>query len=139
LTERIEGQVARVLNAREVAINRGADHGVQEGMRFAILNRQGAGITDPETDEPLGSVEIEKAVVKVVRVHPKLSVARTFRKLRVGGSLNFGMEALFGASRTETETLKSDERTYKEELDESESYVKTGDPVVQVVGEEFQT
>lgn len=137
MTERIEGQVARVINAREVAINRGAEHGVEEGMRFAILNRHGADITDPETGDVLGSVEVDKAIVKIVRVSPRLSVGRTFRTYRVGGGLNVGVERLFGAARTEVETLKSDEATYKEELDEGESYVKRGDPVVQVVGDEF--
>jgi hypothetical protein len=38
---------------------------------------------------------------------------------------------------TYVETLKLSERPYQEEIDEKESYVKIGDPVVQVMGEEF--
>lgn len=136
MTDRIEGQVARVLNAREIAINRGIEHGVQVGMRFAILNRQGADIADPETGEPLGSVEVEKSIVKVVRVSDRLSVARTFRTYQTGGFRN-PLADMFSEPRTVVETLKSGEATYKEELDEDESYVKSGDPVVQVVGDEF--
>jgi hypothetical protein len=40
-------------------------------------------------------------------------------------------------SRIVQETLRTDGHTYKEEMDESESYVKRGDPVVEFVGDEF--
>lgn len=134
--ERIEGKVAQILNARELVINRGEQHGVRAGMQFAVLNRHGADILDPETGEQLGSVEIEKAVVKIVRTQDRLSVARTFRTFRTSGMPS--VAALFAPQQTRYETLKTDERTYKEELTEEESYVKVGDPVVQMVGEEFE-
>lgn len=112
-------------------INRGADDGVRTGMRFAILNPRGAEIKDPDTNEVIGSVELEKVVVKVVRVEPRLAVARTFRTFRTSG-LYF---PIIGGTRRET--LRTDETTYREELDPKDSYVKVGDPVVQVVGDEF--
>ncbi|MCA1832118.1 MAG: hypothetical protein ABR548_05140 [Actinomycetota bacterium] len=136
MTERIEGRVAQILNSRELVLNRGAADGVQVGMRFAILNRKGADIRDPETDEVLGSVEVEKALVKVVRVHERLAVARTFRTTFVSGILG-ALSGLTTESRHVPETLKTDERTYQQELDESESFVKRGDPAIQIVGEEF--
>ena len=37
----IKGHVAEVLNAREVVINRGIQHGVELGMKFAILAPRG--------------------------------------------------------------------------------------------------
>lgn len=138
MPSRIEGSVAQVLNAREVVINRGQTHGVESGMRFAILNRHGAGITDPDTGEPLDSVEVEKTVVKIVRVYERSAVGRTFRTVTSG---SFGaasaLQEMFAPARREYETLKTDEKMYVEELDEAESYVKRGDPVVQVTGEEF--
>ncbi|MDA0564606.1 hypothetical protein LG943_09730 [Streptomonospora sp. S1-112] len=139
MTERIEGQVAKVLNLREIVINRGSNHGVHAGMKFAVLNRHGADIIDPETGEELDSIEIEKTVVKIVRLMPRSSVGRTFRTYRTaGGPLHFtGLSDLANPPITKVETLKTDESTYKEEVDESETYVKTGDPVVQVINEEF--
>jgi hypothetical protein len=98
-------------------------------MRFAVLNRKGANVVDPETRESLGSVEIEKVLVKVVRVKPKFAVTRTFRTF----ASSFG-RLLSGPQQ---ETLRTDSATYKQELSEEDSYVKIGDPVVESVGDEF--
>jgi hypothetical protein len=65
-------------------INRGSDQGVQVGMRFAVLNRKCHNVVGPKTGESLGSVEVEKVLVKVVRVEPKLAVGVTFRNFRSG-------------------------------------------------------
>jgi hypothetical protein len=99
-------------------------------MRFAVLNRKGAEVIDPETQESIGSVDVEKVVVKVVSTGPRLAVAKTFRTFSRG----FGV--LFD-SGVELETLRLGEKTFKMELDEKDSLVKIGDPVVQAVGDEF--
>ncbi|MER7994399.1 hypothetical protein [Micromonospora chalcea] len=130
MTERIRGKVAQLIDERTLVINRGAEHGVQVGMRFAVLNRKGADVVDPDTNEPIGSVDVEKVLVKVVRVEARLAVARTFR------SFTTGIGAMF-QSGVRHETLRTDSATYKQELDEEDSYVKIGDPVVEAVGEEF--
>ena len=139
MTNRIEGRVAQILTARELVINKGRSDGVQVGMRFAVLNRRGADIRDPETGESLGSVELEKVIVKVVRIDDHLAVARTFRTYQVGGGALWAITSGMSTSppRTVVETFETDERRLKDELDEKESFVKIGDPVVQVVGDEF--
>lgn len=143
LAERLAGKVAEILNQREVVMNIGEEAGVAKGMRFAVLNTRGLSIKDPDTNEELGSVELPKVLVETVRVYPKLSVARTYRLRRenVGGK-GFGglnLEYLFGAPRwvDTPESLKTTERTYQAELDEDESYIAIGDPVVQILGDEF--
>jgi hypothetical protein len=135
MADLIEGQVAEVLNARDLVINRGEENGVEEGMVFEILAPHGQDIRDPETDEVLGSVGRPKVVVKVVEVEPKLAVARTFKSRRrnVGGTdLNQQWRRLFEPPRyvTEYDTLKTSERTW-EDLSEEESFVKRGDPARQ--------
>ena len=134
--------MARVLNRRELAINRGDQHGVKPGMIFAVLNTQGSGITDPETDEPLGSVDLPKVLVKIVRTQDRLSVGRTFktRRRNLGGSGTV-LSDIFAPSRwiEEPETFETGERTYQEEIDEAQSFVKRGDPVVQMLNEEFDS
>jgi hypothetical protein len=130
VTDRIRGLVAQLIDDRTLVINRGSDHGVQVGMRFAVLNRKGANVVDPETGESIGSVDVEKVLVKVVRVEPKLAVARTFRTFTTG----FG--AMF-SSTSRRETLRTDSATYKQELSEQDSYIKIGDSVVESVGDEF--
>lgn len=143
-TKPIEGQVASILTPRELVINAGGDKGVQVGMRFAVLNRQGINIVDPATTELLGSVPIAKVLVEIVRVEPKLSVARTFNKRRVNvggaGALGrYGLETLFAPPKyvDEWETLRTNQKPQAQELPEKDSYVKTGDPVVQVLGNEY--
>lgn len=39
----LKGKVARILNSREVALNIGADAGVEVGMRFDILSDKAGG------------------------------------------------------------------------------------------------
>ena len=130
--ERIEGKVARILNERELVINRGSRDGVEIGMRFAILNPNGIDITDPETHEVLGSVPIAKTIVKVVRVDERMSVGRTFRTIpgRAGGSV-FSAIAALSPIPDRPETLRAGERTVYQEISEEESSVKTGDPAIE--------
>lgn len=140
MDDRIRGAVAQILNRRELVINVGADSGVAEGMRFAVLNRRGLEVKDPDTGDVLGSVDRPKVLVEVVRVQPRLSIARTFRSRRknVGGG-SFALE-FFGTPAKwikVPETLQLEDKPYEEELDEQQSYVKIGDPVVQVVADEF--
>jgi hypothetical protein len=146
MTDKLKGAVATVLSSRELVINLGSEAGVEPGMKFAVLNRKGVDITDPETNESIGSVPIAKVIVEVTRVEPKLSVARTFKKRRrnVGGSGALGiasMTNLFEPPKyvDEWETLRTAQKPEIAELPADQSYVKRGDPVEQVVGEEFDT
>ena len=132
----IRGRVARVLSSRDVAINRGSNDGVKVGMIFRILSPKGSEISDPDTGEMLGSVEITKVRVKVTSVQERIAVASTYRErsVNVGGTgVGVGISrALFEPPKWEThvETLKLDDAIV-EELSERDTFVHTGDPVVQ--------
>jgi len=137
----IRGKVARVLNSRELALTVGSRDGVEVGMRFDVLDAKGEEIRDPDSQELLGSLERPKVRVEITRVEPRLSLASTFhsKKVNVGGVADagfFGVQKLFQPPCwiTVHETLKTEESTW-EDLDEKESFVKTGDPVVQVLSE----
>lgn len=141
--ELIRGKVARILNSRELAINVGAKDGVVIGMFFDILDPKGEDIKDPDTGDILGSIERPKVRVQITKVQDRLSVASTYRKkeVNVGGrGTTLGTLGTIGEMFmppkyvTMYETLKTTEKTW-EDLDEQESYVKTGDPVVQVVSD----
>lgn len=141
--ERVSGKVAKILNSREIVINKGSNHGVEEGMYFKVLEPKGEDIKDPDTGETLGSVNRPKVQVKVKEVKEKLSVAMTYKKkkVNVGGSgLNVGKlgEALAPPVwKEEYETLKAEEKAW-DNLDEEESVVKIGDPVVELSEEEVK-
>jgi len=141
MADLIRGKVARILNSREIAINVGSKHGVVAGMLFDILDPKGEDIRDPDTLEVLGSINRPKLRVQVTAVQEGLSVASTFKKkqVNVGGQgilATQGLSDLFLPPKyvTKYETLKTNEKTW-EDLSEEESYVKTGDPVVQVIVE----
>lgn len=139
MLELIRAKVAKILNSREVVINAGIDEGVAVGMYFDILDPKGENILDPDTGEVLGSLQRPKVRVRISQVQEKLSVATTYKakKVNVGGS---GLGDFGALSRallppkiiTKYETLRTNEKTW-EDLGEDESYVKTGDPVVQVL------
>ena len=142
MTEPIRGKVARILNSREMVINVGAHNGVTVGMRFVVMDAKGEDIRDPDTGKLLGSLERPKVEVEVAKVQERLSVASTYKQesVNVGGA---GIGAAIGMSpfseilmpakwETRYETLKTEEKTW-EDLEEEDSYVKTGDPVVQVM------
>lgn len=144
MSDLIRAKVARVLNSREIAITAGITQGVTVGMLFDVMDPKGEDITDPDTGEVLGSLLRPKVRVKITQVQEKLAVASTYKKkkINVGGTFTIGAD--FGAfSRSlmppkyeeKYETLKTDEQTW-EDLDEDESFVKTGDPVIQVVEEQ---
>ena len=137
----IRGKVARILTSRQLALNIGSQHGVTIGMKFDVLDPKGDDITDPDSGERLGSLYRPKVRVQIIEVQERLSVAETFRKREVnigctGGFYIGGIADMLRPPKwvTKFETLKTDEKTW-EDLDESQSYVKTGDPVIQVIEE----
>lgn len=140
MTKPIRGKVARVLNTREIAINVGAEDDVTVGMYFDVVDLQYEDIRDPDTGETLGSIERPKVRVKIIHIQEKLSLATTFRKERVntGGSLislgPFARALMPPNWVTQYETLSKIEEA-RDVLDEEDSYVKVGDPVVQVIEE----
>lgn len=141
MDEPIRGKVARVLDARHLVINVGTTHGVSVGMYFDVLDAKGDEIKDPDTGDVLGSIDRPKVRVLVTKVQDKLSVASTFKKkeINIGGRGNMevsGLAQMFMPPKyvAKYETLKTAEKTW-EDLAEEESYVKSGDPVVQVMEE----
>lgn len=146
MSEGLRGAVAALLSSRELVINIGSEDGVVKGMRFAVLYRQGLDIRDPETRKSLGSVEVPKVIVEAARVEEHLTVARTFTKRRhnVGGGgldVSSTLGRMFAPAQwvEEWETLRTEEKPQAEELAEEQSYVKVGDPVVQVLDDDYIT
>src|SRR5262249_22207625 len=72
----IQSKIAKILSPTKVVLSAGAEQGVQEGMVFVIYEL-GDAVVDPETQEPLGQLELHKARVKVSQVQDRLSVATT--------------------------------------------------------------
>lgn len=136
---RIEGKVAQIISDQELVINRGSKHGVKLGMRFRILHNGGADILDPDTGENLGSVELDKTIVKITSMSDKLAVGRTFRTItEEAGKFSAGETFMreFRPRTTSVETLRSGGRNAKNDLSPEDSIVKIGDRAVQFISDE---
>ena len=134
MTKPIKGKVARVLNTREIAINKGSTDGVAVGMYFNVIDTCYSNIKDPDTKQVLGSIERAKVRVKIIDVQEKLSLATTYRTEKENTGPRISDFLLGSGWITSHETLKTGGKLGNQpnELDEEDSYVKTGDPVVQV-------
>ena len=138
----ITGAVAELINERELAINIGSDVGVILGMKFTVFEKERI-IRDPVTNAVLGHIQNEKVKVKVILVHPKFSIARTYETYQTRAGVqdilstysramrdNLARFAIVSQEETRVRTLKaSDKPPGFEHINELESYVKVGDPV----------
>jgi len=135
--EPLHGKVAAILNERELAINIGADDGVEPKMKFKVLAEYPTEVLDPETSERLGVIDREKVRVQATEVRERMSICRTYRTRHIPGGLYyyFRMPNLMAPPREVPETLKADDSSRLPPLPEEESYVKIGDRVVQLAEE----
>ncbi|MCA1578338.1 MAG: hypothetical protein LC794_13355 [Acidobacteria bacterium] len=143
-TQRIEGRVAQILNARELVINIGLESGVTEGMKFAVLSESPTEIRDPETDELLDTLDREKVRVKAVEVRPKITICKTYVTTVItggrfhGSALDTVMNVATFARElrpptTIVETLKAEDKDILPPLSPEESYVKIKDRVIEIL------
>ncbi len=137
----IRGKVARILTSREVALNIGRKDGVDLDMLFDILDPNAQDIEDPDTHETIGSIYRPKVRVRITTVEERISVASTYKSKRTNiGGAGIGVSSwgsLFDPPKwvNKYETLRTKEGTW-EHLDEEDSYVATGDPVVRALDDD---
>ena len=129
-TKSIEGRVARILNERELVINRGTEQGIRDGMKFSVLEETG-NILDPETRESLGSLTREKIRVMIVDVRPKFSVGRTYETFPARAPSHF-LGLLQSSTVRKIQTI-STPGIGTEPFGDSVGYVGVGDRVVQII------
>ena len=125
----IEGKVAKILNTRELVINRGSENGVEDGMRFEVIDDYSE-VLDPDTRECLGTISRVKVRVRVSHVQPRFSIARTYETYKIS---NFAAAIASMATPqpvTKVKTIASGSGTTP--FEEGESYIDIGDKVVQV-------
>ncbi len=107
-------------------------------MKFKVTEPE-LSLKDPDTGESLGSLAREKIRIRIVEVQPRFSIGKTYETyvVNVGGTAA-GM--IFGAlgqsvprqEVTRVRTLRLDNSISLAPMNEEDSFVKVGDPVVQV-------
>lgn len=75
----LRGQVAAILDDQRILINVGMEQGVSIGDLFAVYE-WGNEITDPETGQSLGKLELVKAQMEVMHVQEKMALLMPIRK-----------------------------------------------------------
>ena len=135
-TKTLTGQVAQILNAKEVVINLGRDQGIKPGMKFAILTDP-LEIKDPTTGEFLEQLVREKTRVEAKEVHNKIAVCRTYRSQSVPQRRTVGTFGLIGDMLLPSMNDSFD--VEREALDHvapyANEYVKIGDRVARIEDE----
>jgi hypothetical protein len=72
-------RVVEVIDQFRCAINKGSDDGVNIGQRLLVYGL-GKDITDPDTGEMLGTLEIVRGRGRVTHVQPRLATIETYEK-----------------------------------------------------------
>jgi len=75
----ILGKVVRVLSPTELVVNLGSAHGISDTSRFVVFT-PGDELTDPDTGEPLGQLEIVRGRAEAKHVQEKMSTIRSIEK-----------------------------------------------------------
>lgn len=69
----LKGRIVKKLDEYKVVVNIGYIDGLKKDMRF-IIYEEGEEITDPETGESLGRLEIVKAKIKPLHVQERITI-----------------------------------------------------------------
>ena len=123
----IDGKVAKVLNSRELIINRGASDGVKIGMVFNVEGR--ISIVDPDSKESLGSIIRPKVSVEIVEIEPRFSIARTFETFQASNPSASAASLLSTAFHRRPRKIQVGR---DDEFQEAVVSVAIGDNVVQI-------
>lgn len=124
-------KVVKKINDYKFAINRGSQHGVKVGDNYLVF-RLGENISDPDTGEDLGVLEIVIGRAKVTHTQDRLAtlessetkkIAGTTRRIKREGGI--GLIAMMNAPTVEE--IEEGAETYQSEIE-----VKPGDIARQV-------
>ena len=100
--EKIEGKVAKILDEYSIVINIGRNHGVVDGMVFAVFIQSDEEVKDPDSSEVLGKLEHIKEHVFVAHVQDKFSTCVAGEKDTSCEHESHGAQTLSGAMMAES-------------------------------------
>lgn len=123
MSDRYFAKVVKVIDRFTIVINAGMDKGVQQGKNFLVVGI-GETITDPDTKEELGALEIVRGKARVVHVQDRMATltsaefekqpdVREIKKVSATGKGN-AIATLFGSQDTVTESIKPSEPKLKQ-------------------------
>lgn len=126
MKETISGNVIRILNDREIVLNKGTADGLQEGDYIGIVDPQTQDLLDPITNENLGGIRRYKVALRVTQLADQVAIAATYRTREIPGKLDLSIAFGPRVARTEVERLRL-AKDAAQPIPESESRVQAGD------------
>lgn len=124
----IEGKVAKILNPRELVINKGSADGVEDQMRFEVVE-ESQEVLDPDTDEVLGNIRRVKVRVRAVEIYPRFSIARTYETYEAPNFAEAFAKVMAPRTVTQVKTISTSPDA---EYEDGKGFVGIGDKVVQI-------
>ncbi|GAB3785887.1 hypothetical protein [Dyella agri] len=121
MSNRYFGKVVATTDRFTIVMNRGSEHGVNNGDKFLIVGI-GPVIIDPDTQEELERLEIVRGKVSVFHVQEKISSARSceferssdVKEIKKVTSRGGGVIGFLGPQDTVTESIKPGDEQLKE-------------------------
>ena len=80
-------RVVKIIDDMNIVLNCGENDGIEEGTRFVIYSFNGTKVTDPITNEDLGSFRGIKAKVIAINVFEKMCICQN--SVTIGGMSDF--------------------------------------------------
>lgn len=71
---KIKGRIIRIIDSTSVIVNLGSAHGISSSSKFYVLGEPEP-VTDPDTNEELGTVTVTKVVLKASQVFERFTIA----------------------------------------------------------------
>lgn len=112
---RYDGKVVSIVDGTTVVVNLGSDHGIKLGQTFLIFGL-GPMITDPDTGESLGELELVRGRAEVKHIQPRMSTLTsvdTVRSPDIKEIRRSNNGYMFTSSRAMTESVKLGSVTIK--------------------------
>lgn len=71
-------KIVKIISTKQLVINAGQKQGIKLGDKFEILDKEnGPTITDPDTGQELGTLDIKKGIVEATSVYSNMSIVES--------------------------------------------------------------
>jgi hypothetical protein len=114
IEQKYPASVVKIIDDYTVVINRGTNHGVTKGDQFLVYYIEPEELTDPETGESLGNLEIVRGTGSVTHVQQRMATLKSNRSVSRGRVVRRTPNAAFGGLMAMASLISSDRETIEE-------------------------
>lgn len=82
-------RIVKIIDDTAIVINAGKNNSINVGDEFQILGKNGEQVSDPDTGELLGEIELIKGIVIARQVYSKMTICSTETKSLMPNILSY--------------------------------------------------